>query len=362
MRIAYMSGSYVPDRGADSVHVIRMCEAFAALGHEVTLHARPGGEPVVSEREFYGLTHEFRIEKHRRPQVRGIGALVYAGLVTYHLASHPKPDLIYAREIYGMRFALRLGVPFVFESHWDLRHLPQKRAEATMLRSPHCRRLVVISDGLRRIYRDTFPWFPEDRIIIAHDAANPPAAPVAAPTSFNRDRLQVGYVGGFLPGYGLDLIVALAGARPEADFHIVGGREAALAAWRERTHGIRNLTWHGFVAPSRLASLYAGFDVVLAPFQAETAHIRWISPMKLFEYMAHGKPIICSDFPVMREILTHEENALLVPAADRGAWLGALDRLKSAQLRKTLGERALQKLVSHHTWQERARQVLEGLT
>jgi glycosyltransferase involved in cell wall biosynthesis len=359
MRIAYMSGSYVPDRGADSVHVMRMCEAFAALGHEVTLHARPGNERVTSDADFYGIRHPFKIEKHWRPQVRVIGALAYAGLVARHLARHP-PDLIYAREIYGMRFAANLGIPFVFESHWDLRHLPQKWTEAGFLRSPSCRRLVFISEALQRIYLQAFPWFPRERMLVAHDAANPPATSPPARTT-TTGRLQVGYVGGFVPGYGLDMIAALAERRPHQDFHIVGGREELLTDWKARTAGIRNLTWHGFVAPSELGAMYGRFDVVLAPFQAGTKHIRWISPMKLFEYMAHTKAIVCSDFPVMREILTHGEDALLVPPADLDAWCTAIDQLQDPQLRQRLADSGFRKLTTHHTWQQRAKQVLDGL-
>jgi glycosyltransferase involved in cell wall biosynthesis len=360
MRIAYLSGSYVPDRGADSMHVVRMCEAFAGLGHDVTLHARPGTEPVESESAFYGITHSFRIQKHLRPQVRGWGAFVYAGLAAVHLSRHERPDLIYAREVYGMMFAAKLGVPFVFESHWRCR-LPQKFAETAILRSPHCKRLVVISDVLRRIYRQTFPWFPEDRIVVAHDAANVPEVAARVAPRAPHARLQVGYVGGFLPGYGLDVIASLARSRPQDDFHIVGGREELLARWRARTVDISNLKWHGFVAPSRLPGLYADFDVMLAPFQATTAHIEWISPMKLFEYMAHGKAIICSDFPVMREILTDGHDGLLVPATNLTAWSNALDRLESPPLRATLGENGRRKLVESHTWAARAKQVIDRL-
>jgi glycosyltransferase involved in cell wall biosynthesis len=360
MRIAYLSGSYVPDRGADSMHVVRMCEAFAGLGHDVTLHARPGKELVESESAFYGITQTFRIQKHWRPQVRGWGAFVYAGLAAVHLRRNQKPDLIYAREVYGMMFAARLGVPFVFESHWRCRQ-PQKLAETAILRSPECRRLVVISDALRRIYRETFPWFPEDRIIVAHDAANVPEVAEQVVHPGPRGRLQVGYVGGFLPGYGLDVIAALARARPQEDFHIVGGREDALASWRARTASVSNLKWHGFVAPSRLANLYAEFDVMLAPFQAATAHIDWISPMKLFEYMAHGKAIVCSDFPVMREILTDGEDALLVPASNLAAWSTALDQLRTPTLRATLAENGRRKLLASHTWSVRAKQVIDQL-
>ena len=56
---------------------------------------------------------------------------------------------------------------------------------------------------------------------------------------------------------------------------------------------------------------------------------RWMSPMKMFEYMAAGVPIISSDLPVLREILRNEENALLVSPSKHKEWCMALDRLSN---------------------------------
>src|SRR3546814_2148470 len=52
---------------------------------------------------------------------------------------------------------------------------------------------------------------------------------------------------------------------------------------------------------------------------------RWTSPLKLFEYMAHGLPIIASDLPNIREVLRHGETGLLVPSGDLDSWLLTLD-------------------------------------
>jgi len=361
MDIAYLSGSYIPGRGADSVHVMRMCDAMAGLGHNVTLHARHGTEPATDDFAFYGTKHHFRIIKHARPQVRAVGALAYGALVAAHLARNRRPDLLYAREIYGLRFALPLGVPIVFESHWKPKHLVQRRTEASFFRAPHFRRLVLISGALRNIYAEEFRSLDEARMLVAHDAADIPEPRSAPQARTPGAPLRVGYVGGFLPGYGLELIESLARSRPNMDFHVVGGQEAAVAAWRARTRDVANLTLHGFIAPAHLRDQYADFDVVLAPFQGTTAHIRWISPMKLFEYMSFGKAIICSDFPVMREIISQDQDGLLVPPNNLWSWQRALDELQDPAKRKRLGDAAFTKLSEHHTWNSRARAVLAGV-
>jgi hypothetical protein len=85
-----------------------------------------------------------------------------------------------------------------------------------------------------------------------------------------------------------------------------------------------------------------------------------MSPLKLFEYMAAGKPILCSDLPVLREIVEDGRNGLLLPLADADAWVAALCRLRDApEERRRLGAAARADLVARYTWRERARRIQE---
>lgn len=355
MRIAYIGGSYVPSREANSMHQMRMAHAFARLGHNVTLHVRPGKPVVPDDHAHYGVAPNFEIVKHARPQIRVYGAIVNALRVDQWFRGHPLPDLVYGRETYAISLIARTGVPFIYESHWKPKTVAHRALETTLFQRPNFRGVVLISEALRSIYEEAFPSLAPDRILVAHDAADPVPD---LPDAHGSQRLQVAYVGGFLPGYGIDVVVQLARVMPDVAFHVVGGKELELQAWRERTRAIENLTLHGFVAPAQLARLYARFDVMLAPYQPDTAHIRWISPMKLFEYMAHDKAIVCSDFPVMREILENEVDALLVPPTDVDAWRRAIERLRGSGQRRALSTRARAKLESHFTWERRAERVL----
>jgi glycosyltransferase involved in cell wall biosynthesis len=77
--------------------------------------------------------------------------------------------------------------------------------------------------------------------------------------------------------------------------------------------------------------------------------------------MACGRPILCSDLPVLREILS-PENALLLPPDDVQAWVVAVQELQNdADRRASLGVHARQE-ASRYTWEARARSILEGLT
>jgi glycosyltransferase involved in cell wall biosynthesis len=88
---------------------------------------------------------------------------------------------------------------------------------------------------------------------------------------------------------------------------------------------------------------------------------RYTSPLKLFEYLMMGRPIVASDLPALREVLTHEETALLVPAGDPTALAGAVTRLMDdPALAASLAARA-RALAPAFTWSARAARLEAAL-
>ena len=116
----------------------------------------------------------------------------------------------------------------------------------------------------------------------------------------------------------------------------------------------------GYVPPTQVPTYLAAADVLTVPNSAKAAVSRYYtSPLKLFEYMASGRPIIASDLPSLREIITHEETALLVPPDDARAFAAAVERLRyDADLARRLAANSLQ-LVADYTWDNRAAQIIQ---
>ena len=84
--------------------------------------------------------------------------------------------------------------------------------------------------------------------------------------------------------------------------------------------------------------------------------------MKLFEYMAQGKPILCSDFPVLREVLEHERSALFVKPDCPRSWVEAITRLKDdSELGGRLARESFNLLKIEYTWLRRADLILRSL-
>lgn len=368
MKIAYLSSSYVPSRRASSIQVMKMCSAFARAGHEVCLvtkRCRERMEPAVDDDfSFYGVEPRFEITKIARPARRGGGLGYAAGLYRFLRARRDRFSLVYCRELSGAWLSTRLALPTVLEVHEPMPGPISRRLLRSVLASSSCVRLVAISEALAEHLGSSYDV--GNRCMVAHDGADPGEEPRSRAAG---GRIRIGYAGHLYPGKGLEILLPLARQLDECDFVVLGGARDALEALR--AGGLpKNLQLLGFVPPGEVAARYRDLDILVMPYQTRVAVAggrsdagRWMSPLKMFEYMAAGKPIVSSDLPVLREILRHGENAVLVPPDDPGAWARAIRSLSGdADRRRRLGATARDELLRGYTWDVRSRRVLAGLS
>ena len=182
--------------------------------------------------------------------------------------------------------------------------------------------------------------------------------------------MMVGYIGHLYPGRGMEILGDFARRCDWADFHVVGGWPEDVALWKDRLKDEPNIVFHGHVAPSEVPRYLRALDVLIAPYQpVVTLHggvgdnSQWVCPLKLFDYMAAGKPIICSDHPVIRETVEHERDALICAPTDIAGWAAALTRLRDRpDLSSAIARNALDKFTKHYSWEARAARVLDGLS
>jgi glycosyltransferase involved in cell wall biosynthesis len=346
-----------------------MCAAFQANGASVTLTVPAGRVPTDDD-----VTTRYRLSSdlvvRRLPNVPLPGSkLIFAGMAI--VGQWSREAIVFTRSVSIGSMATLLGVPTVLELHAPistLRDVMRERLRRVANRASF-RFIVVISERLKEDYEACFPEL-RDRIMVAPDGADPvnghPANVVPLTGSF-----KVGYLGHLYPGKGMELIELLAPLRPQMTFHIVGGRSTELSQWRERTRAIPNIIYHGHVPHAETRRYLASMDVVLAPYQ-RVVHgsgggamnlADWMSPLKIFEYMAEGKAILSSDLPVLREVLADGRNALLRGPEDVAGWVEGLSTLEAdPRLRARIGAQGKHDLLERYTWNQRARTILTAVS
>jgi glycosyltransferase involved in cell wall biosynthesis len=176
------------------------------------------------------------------------------------------------------------------------------------------------------------------------------------------------YVGQLYPWKGAGLVVDVAARVPEARVVIVGGQtnwtmddpDIAALADRARDRGVaERVELRGHVPYDQVPSVLAAASVALLPLPDEPVARLFTSPLKLFDYMAAGVPIVASDLPALREVLRHEENALLARPGDPEAFADAVRRLLADEsLAVRLGRQARAD-VAGSSWDARARALLD---
>ena len=365
--------SELPSQAANSVHVMFMCEALADLGHEVCLLASI--ETTHSDQEnihaWYGVKDNFEIINRERRIGRG-GLYFYAARCVRYLSTI-NPDVVLSRCTPASVFAALAGWQVTHESHSAIESegwLPLLMFKLGY-RLGNIRRLVVISDALARYYEECFPRV-RDKILVLPDAAkddHPGDAGAVDRVHIPRSTPQIGYIGSLYSGRGIEIIVEMAARCPWAKFQVIGGDEDSVNAWRARTSALGNICFPGYVKPADVGAYKNECDVLLAPYQYQVRTAgdsgdtsKWMSPLKLFEYMAAGKPVICSDIPVLREVLRNDHNALLVEPDNVTEWVNALSRIcRDARFAGVLARNARQDFLQKYTWHARAKGLVEEL-
>lgn len=378
MRIHFLSGSLLPSMEASSVNVMQTCDALARDGHEVTLFARRNGTddvPTVLRR--YGVSSGIRLVLVGPPSpprdlwIRkedGFDRNVrYPLAVNRALGQFPPPDLIYGRHVYSMILAsLQMpDVPMVFELHQVRSSRLGRWAERWLFQRPAFIGAAAISEVLIADYRSLYADLTGlDLFLVRNGAEGPRAEVQSAPLGGRPGARRIGYAGSLFQGKGMETVAALAARLPELDFHVVGGTASDIANWRKHTASQTNVIYHGFVDSAQVPACLAAMDVVLAPPRIQVSPMtgrdfgRWESPLKIFQYMAAGKPIIASDIPIVREILQHGVTALLAAAEDIDAWIAALRELEDPALALRLGTAARADLAQRFTWATKAQRIV----
>jgi glycosyltransferase involved in cell wall biosynthesis len=289
------------------------------------------------------------------------------------------PALVYTRDFFAAFLLTILGVQIVFECH----EVPQRQFKKFLLKRilkhRETRVVVYISHRMKDIlYRGLLAGeIVRSEEVVAHDGVDLSAFVSTETQEQIRKRLKlpmagyvIGYTGSLFPGRGIGIILGLASRFREDLFVVVGGHSEDIEKVKleTRQRGIGNLLFVGHLGNAQVPEYLLSFDALLMPYQRrvfleggrdETTD--FMSPLKMFEYMASGRPIISSRLPVLEEVLIDGRNAILVEAGDLGQWSETVMLLKkNRKLAERIGKQARADVRSY-SWDSRVRTILDGL-
>jgi glycosyltransferase involved in cell wall biosynthesis len=380
--LLYFADTRFPIERANGVQTMATCHALASRGHDVTLVVRPDSAPAPRDPfAFYGLPplDAMRVSIVAATATgRARRALYLLGAMRIALAS--RDATVYTRDLGLASFLLQLPrgrrPPVVYESHGLA---PIVAAEMPrLLGNPS---LAPSASKLRRLdRREARVWRRADGYVTITSALlddltarygardNAHVVPDGAwtgrhhRTAARRHPPIAGYAGHLYPWKGVDDFVRALSLSDDIGGLVVGGHpgEADLARVQQLIDRLElrdRVEIAGLVPPDEVLTRVSAASMLVLPNVASTMSSRYTSPLKLFEYLATGRPIVATDSPAIREVLTDEVTALLVPAGDPSAMAAAMRRLATdAELAGRLGDAAAT-LAPEYDWSRRAERL-----
>jgi len=363
-----------PLERANGVQIVKTAAALAGTGTPTTLLVRQSDpRPTADILATYGVA------PHPCLEVRRLGVLHRRGSFLLPRASFlaraaaqasgalRRGALVFTRDLQLADLLLRLpgfGRGVVYEAHAVEALMYAERAalygtaetpdpaKASRLRRREERvwrraaGFVATTAGIRDTFHDAYG--PRARLRVVPNGCDVPPDRRFPGLSAARPP-RVLYAGQLYPWKGVDVLVEAMAEVPEARLVILGGLagEPDLARVRAavEARGLAGRTeMPGTLPQARVADELFRAAVVAVPFLRTAMTARHTSPLKAFEAMAAGRPIVASDLPSSREFLRHGHNALLVPPGDA--------RALAAALRRLLAEEALAERIARTAWEE----------
>lgn len=382
VHLLYLADIRFPLERANGIQTIETCHALARRGHRVVLRVRPDtADPPRDPFEFYGLPHHanLQIETVDAPaRPAGVRRGVY--LATSWLRTVMGPwDVVLTRDL-GMAASLarvpRAERPaLVYESHG---FAPEVSADLTGMMSDAQEPSADKQERLLK--RERLVWHRADGYVtitralavelVQRFGVRPRLALVpdgvrfdAAPPAHRRvpQNPVVAYAGHLYPWKGVDALLEAIARLPHVTGLIIGGHpgEADLDRCRalaERLDIGDRVTFTGLLPHAEVGPAMAQADIVVLPNLPLQISHAYTSPLKLFEYMASGRPIVASDLPAIREVVD-VDCAVLVAPGNPGALAEGIQRLvDDPSLGRRLAEVAARR-VRDYTWDARAEKL-----
>jgi glycosyltransferase involved in cell wall biosynthesis len=352
-----------------SIHLQSVLEVLLDAGHEVhVLSPRPGAlsHRLASHVHLHVLpTVKAENTPERERTAQRADAAITQVLDTL------LPDLVYERySLWGRTTTawaagripsiLEVNAPLVQE---QLRHrelVDVAGAEAVARDALGAAHLVTcVSEPVARWAGSVSP---DANIVVLPNGVDPER--IAPAEHRHGGPFTVGFLGTLKPWHGVDLLLAAAAsaAAAGAPWRILVVGDGPLRAALEEGAAQRGLDheFTGALAADEIAAQLHRMDVACAPYPVQADD--YFSPLKVYEYLAAGLPVVASAVGQIPEALDHGDLGVLVPPGDPEALASAVTRLRNdPERRRTLGRRAREAALERHTWHVIVEQALAAV-
>ncbi|MBU1131206.1 glycosyltransferase [Patescibacteria group bacterium] len=378
MKLIYIANARIPTEKAHGYQICKMCEEFSKQGVSVELWI-PTRENRIRDDSFafYGLKKNFTIKPIKTPDFIkygnplgqfGFWLQIIFFLLNLTFRKAEKDSIIYTRnpEIAWL-FSLK-GYETVLEAHkW-----PKSKVKLHRLLIKRIDKLIVLTCGLKDLFVKSD--FLKENILIAPDGVDLQKFDLSLTKEQARqqlnlpqDKIILGYTGSFRT-MGKDKgimnilksLQELSKEYQNIHFVAVGGSQQDIQYYSKLAQDLKVINYISLlqrVDLDKLAIFQKAFDVLLMPFPNKEHYAYYMSPLKMFEYMASKRPIITSDLPSIREVLNEDSAVIVAPDSPKELFKGIKMVIENPEMAEALANQAFID-VQNYSWGERTQKIL----
>lgn len=362
MKIGYIAASNLQSKAANAVHVVNMIEAYKANGMDIQAKVL-----VSNSADIQGFNKSNQ------------GSSLFNNILFSIWSTYKSrnTDLIHTRSWMAAFFCSYIGVPTILELH-DFeanRNIIIKKVFYRIYKSKNIIGIIYITKALKKDYDYLSKKFNSNRKYMVYpDGASFPKEIINFSSSLIDSRkFNIGYAGHLYPGKGIEVLLELAShLKDDEHIHVLGGMQKDIDSWTKKFDEKKvsqKITFHGYYQYTYVHSFLKQMNVLVLPIQSRVTVYggggniaRYTSPLKMFEYMTSGTPIVASKLPVLQEILVHNVNSLLVEYDNIHAWYKAIEKLRiDVTLGNSISRKAVKEVYQKYTWEMRVKNLLNEL-
>ncbi|MEG5032425.1 glycosyltransferase family 4 protein [Microcoleus sp. AT3-D2] len=281
----------------------------------------------------------------------------------YYLPIHllKSTKIVHTRDWNFVKAAVKNGIPAIYEQH----HHENKQFESEIVRNPLFQIAVTVADTVR----DSMikKGLPPEKVITLHNGFNhlflarqTEAAQNWRQQLLEDDRQHLAvYAGGLYPFKGVDMLVDVAKELPQVQFAIAGGDSSQVTAYQQlaKSKQVNNIKFLGYLPQNQLASLLQAADVLTHP-HCLTEAATFTSPLKLFDYMASGTPIVATEIASLMEFKAGNIAATWCEPDNPHQFAQSIRDCLTKYPRKSEGYAETLNFVKQFSWENRIEKIL----
>tara|TARA_B100001996_G_scaffold381765_1_gene371900 strand:+ start:886 stop:1977 length:1092 start_codon:yes stop_codon:yes gene_type:complete len=354
----YVAEINLPSKSAYPLHVLKMCDAFASLKYNVTLIIFYKNQNLKFKdiKKKYNLKNNFKINCafDKKKNYNFIDRCKFA---FYTIKQLEKNSLIISRSIITSLYLAYNKVENLLEIH----HMPQKITKILfflknyLLKKKYLKFILIHKNLIKKLSLN------DDKKIVLDDAVDI--------NDFKKVKEKIKfecvYTGSLLKGKGVEIIEKLAELNPKVSFNIYGDK-SELNSWSNELLLKKNIFFKNHVDYYKIPKILKKHKVLLMPYQNKVYGLgtnlelsNFMSPMKMFDYLAAERIILASKLNVYSHILRNNYNSILVDPNNIDSWNINLKKiLNSKNLFKKIRRNSLL-TATKNTWLIRASKIIK---